>query len=85
MGAVPSNVSSRAARLAVFICKEIAVSIARAEYFKDLVSDCIIAAEQLPHKDQASIIAALIIADSINGLRKAIREQRGYGFTYDKD
>lgn len=61
------------------------MAIARAEYFKDLVSDCAIAAEQFPHEDQAVIIAALIISDSLNGLRKAIREQRSYGYGYDKD
>jgi hypothetical protein len=69
--------------LLVFLFKEIAVSISRAEYFKDLVGDCEIAVQEFPVKDQSAIIAALIISDSINGLRKALLQYRSY--SYDKD
>jgi len=69
--------------LAVLTFKETAVSISRAEYFKDLLSDCEIAAQEFPYEDRAILIAALVVSDSLNGLRKAILQSR---FSYvDKD
>jgi hypothetical protein len=58
------------------------VSISRAEYFKDLLEDCHIAAIEYPKEDRAVIMAALIVSDSLNGIRKTLLQQRSY---YDKD
>jgi hypothetical protein len=58
------------------------VSISRAEYFKDLLEDCHIAAIDYPKEDRAVIMAALIVSDSLNGIRKTLLQQRSY---YDKD
>ena len=54
----------------------------RAEYFKDLLVDCIDAVNELDidEEHQGAIIAALIQSDSYNGLRKAVLQamaQRG--------
>lgn len=48
--------------------------IARQEYFEDVLSDAIGAATRLgvPEDLAQSIIAALIISDAMNGLRKAV-------------
>lgn len=58
------------------------MSISRAEYFKDLLEDCHIAAIDYPKEDRAIIMAALIVSDSLNGIRKTLLQQRSY---YDKD
>lgn len=58
------------------------MSISRAEYFKDLLEDCHLAAIEYPKEDRAVIMAALIISDSLNGIRKTLLQQRSY---YDKD
>jgi len=58
------------------------VSISRAEYFKDLLEDCHLAAIDYPKEDRAVIMAALILSDSLNGIRKTLLQQRFY---YDKD
>lgn len=58
------------------------MSISRAEYFKDLLEDCHIAAIDYPKEDRAIIMAALIVSDSLNGIRKTLLQQRAY---YDKD
>ena len=42
------------------------MSIQRAEYFKDLVSD----AETVSLKPE--VVAALVVSDSLNGVRKAL-------------
>jgi len=52
------------------------VSISRAEYFKDLIEDCKIAVDGLPDEDKPILIAALILSDSLNGLRKALLQSR---------
>jgi hypothetical protein len=54
----------------------------RAEYFKDLLVDCIDAVDEVgvAPEHQGAIIAALIQSDSYNGLRKAMLQamaQRG--------
>lgn len=58
------------------------MSISRTEYFKDLLSDCHIAAIEYPKEDRAAIMAALIISDSLNGIRKTLLQQRSL---HDKD
>lgn len=46
----------------------------RVEYFKDLIEDCIeaVAETNLAPEDTSHAIAALILSDSYNGLRKSI-------------
>jgi metal-responsive CopG/Arc/MetJ family transcriptional regulator len=46
----------------------------RSEYFKDLITDCVHAVNELDidEEHQGAIIAALIQSDSYNGLRKAM-------------
>jgi len=46
----------------------------RVEYFKDLIEDCVeaVAETNLAPEDTSHAIAALILSDSYNGLRKAI-------------
>ena len=58
------------------------MSISRAEYFKDLLQDCHLAALDYPKEDRAVLMAALILSDSLNGIRKTLLQQRSY---YDKD
>lgn len=58
------------------------MSISRAEYFKDLLEDCHLAAFEYPKEDRAILMAALILSDSLNGIRKTLLQQRSL---YDKD
>jgi hypothetical protein len=51
------------------------MSISRADYFKDLLADCEIAVAQYPSEDKPLIILALILSDSINGIRKGMLQQ----------
>lgn len=51
------------------------MSISRADYFKDLLADCEIAVEQYPSEDRPLIILALILSDSLNGIRKGMLHQ----------
>jgi hypothetical protein len=46
----------------------------RAEYFKDLLVDCVEAVDEIgiTEEHQGAVIAALIQSDSYNGLRKAM-------------
>jgi hypothetical protein len=46
----------------------------RTEYFRDLLEDCVIAARQaeIDNEDMGAVIAALVLSDSYNGLRKAL-------------
>lgn len=46
----------------------------RTDYFADLIADCRAALESsgIPESEHPRIIAALLINDSINGLRKAL-------------
>ena len=46
----------------------------RAEYFKDLLVDCVEAVDEIgiTEDQQGAVIAALIQSDSYNGLRKAV-------------
>jgi hypothetical protein len=48
--------------------------LSRTEYFRDLLSDCETAAKQVGvnDKDLGAVIAALVLSDSYNGLRKAL-------------
>lgn len=50
------------------------MSLARTEYLRDLLQDCKLACEQegIHVDDQGVVIAAMILSDSINGLRKAL-------------
>jgi hypothetical protein len=47
---------------------------ARKLYFDDLLNDCFDAADaaEVPEEHQPAIVAALILSDSLNGLRKAM-------------
>lgn len=47
---------------------------ARKLYFDDLLNDCIDAADaaEVPEEHQPAIVAALVLSDSLNGLRKAL-------------
>lgn len=58
------------------------MSISRAEYFKDLLEDCHLAAINYPREDRGVIMAALILSDSLNGIRKTLLQQRSF---HDKD
>ena len=58
------------------------MSISRADYFRDLLADCHLAAINYPREDRGVIMAALILSDSLNGIRKTLLQQRSY---YDKD
>ena len=51
---------------------------ARQEYFDDLLNDCKEALERadLEPEDEGLVIAAMILSDAINGLRKAILTQK---------
>ncbi len=51
------------------------MSISRADYFKDLLADCEIAVEQYSSEDRPLIILALILSDSLNGIRKGMLHQ----------
>ena len=46
----------------------------RTEYFRDLLEDCVIAARQaeIDSEDMGAVVAALVLSDSYNGLRKAL-------------
>jgi hypothetical protein len=48
--------------------------LSRTEYFRDLLEDCVIAARQaeIDNEDMGAVIAALVLSDSYNGLRKAL-------------
>lgn len=48
--------------------------LSRSEYFRDLLEDCVIAARQaeIDGEDMGVVIAALVLSDSYNGLRKAL-------------
>ena len=48
--------------------------LSRTEYFRDLLEDCVIAARQveIEDEDMGAVIAALVLSDSYNGLRKAL-------------
>lgn len=52
---------------------------ARQEYLADLLDDCITAVEeaQVPTEQQPTVIAALVLSDAINGLRKAMLQTAG--------
>lgn len=52
------------------------MSISRPKYFKDLLDDCKIAVEGLPDEDKPILIAALILSDSFNSLRKALLQSQ---------
>lgn len=59
------------------------MSAARCEYFRDLLKDAVNAAEEglegldISDDTMCQLISAVIIADSINGLRKALLSGRG--------
>lgn len=49
------------------------MTIARTEYFRDVLTDAGIALEQMGYSPEDPILlAALIMSDSFNGIRKAI-------------
>ena len=58
------------------------MSISRAEYFKDLLEDCEIAVNHYKAEYRIPLIAALILSDSLNGIRKTLLQQRPF---HDKD
>lgn len=58
------------------------MSLSRAEYFKDLLEDCEIAVQDYPENSKPLLIAALILSDSLNGIRKTLLQQRSL---HDKD
>ena len=58
------------------------MSISRPKYFKDLLEDCKFAVDGLPDADKPILIAALILSDSFNSLRKTLLQQRPF---HDKD
>lgn len=55
------------------------MSSARADYFHDLLKDCLEAAAktEFDQEEKAVLVAALIISDSLNGLRKALLTRSG--------
>lgn len=46
----------------------------RKDYFDDLLKDCMEAARDagVPPEDEGVVVAALVLSDSLNGLRKAL-------------
>ena len=58
----------------------------RAEYFKDLLADCIDAVDQMDinEEHQGAVIAALIQSDSYNGLRKATLQAMNPSFVMQR-
>lgn len=55
------------------------MSGARMDYLKDLLQDCqaVVKEAGVEEKDAATVVAALIFSDSINGLRKAYLMHNG--------
>lgn len=54
---------------------EFAVSLQRTEYFEDLLEDARIAAADVPPGESQQIVqlmAALVMSDALNGIRKAL-------------
>ena len=52
------------------------MSISRPKYFKDLLEDCHLVVIDYPEKDRGILMAALILSDSLNSLRKALLQSR---------
>jgi hypothetical protein len=50
------------------------MSLSRSEYLRDLLEDCYAAtaAAEIPHEHEGHVVAAMILSDSYNGLRKAL-------------
>ena len=50
------------------------MSLSRSEYFRDLLVDCYAAtaAAEVPLEHAAAVVAAMVLSDSYNGLRKAL-------------
>lgn len=50
------------------------MSLSRSEYFRDLLVDCYAAtaAAEVPLEHEAAVVAAMVLSDSYNGLRKAM-------------
>lgn len=50
------------------------MTLARTDYFRDLLEDCYAAtaAADVPPEQEGAVIAAMILSDSYNGLRKAM-------------
>lgn len=48
--------------------------MARQEYFVGLLDDCLKAAREagVQEEDEGRVVAALVLSDSLNGLRKAL-------------
>ena len=72
-GERPVVLVDRTARLAGYFLGD-DMTIARTEYFKDVLTDAEIALEQVGYspEDHIPLLAALIMSDSFNGIRKAI-------------
>lgn len=53
---------------------------ARREYLEDLLKDCVEVAQHqsVPESSRGTVIAALILSDSLNGLRKAILQMAAH-------
>ncbi len=53
----------------------------RSNYFCDLIDDCVSAAQSadVQPDERAFLIAALILADALNGVRKALVETKREG------
>lgn len=49
----------------------------RTDYLKDLLRDCyeVVEAQKVHPEDVGAVVAALVISDGINGLRKAMLSQ----------
>lgn len=58
----------------------------RAEYFKDLLVDCVEAVDEIgiTEDQQGVVIAALIQSDSYNGLRKAMLQATSPAFVMQR-
>jgi hypothetical protein len=61
------------------------MTIARAEYFKDVLTDAEIALEQVGYdpKKHAPLLVALVLSDSFNGIRKAVLQLSSNRGSYD--
>ena len=49
----------------------------RTDYLADLLRDCydVVQRQKVPLEDQGLVVAALVISDGINGVRKALLSQ----------
>ncbi len=53
------------------------MAASRKEYLSDLLRDCAWVVRDYPEEDRPVLIAALVLTDSVNGLRKTLLQING--------